>query len=83
MPLFEYCCRHCGHEFEALVRQPLEPECPSCHHRDLERLPSLFAVDSDGTRDAARQSSLRRSRQRQFEREIGEREDFDRDHRYP
>lgn len=46
MPLFDFRCRSCGHEFEALVRPQDEApaECPSCHARDLEKLLPSFAV---------------------------------------
>jgi putative FmdB family regulatory protein len=47
MPLYEYVCRACGHEFEALVRDATVPPCPSCKSQDLERLLSLFAVSSE------------------------------------
>ena len=48
MPLYEYTCRQCGHEFEALVRDSLVPVCPSCQAPDVERMLSLFSVSSDG-----------------------------------
>jgi putative FmdB family regulatory protein len=53
MPIFEYRCNACAHEFEALVlpHRP-EPECPACHARDLEKLLSGFALSSDGIRKA-------------------------------
>jgi putative FmdB family regulatory protein len=53
MPLYDFQCRACGHVFEALVRHSTDPECPACRSSDLERLPSLFAVDSTTTRAAA------------------------------
>jgi len=54
VPLYEYQCRSCGHQFEALVRGDRAPEkCPSCGEAGLERLISLFAVESDGTRQAS------------------------------
>jgi putative FmdB family regulatory protein len=52
MPLYEYECRACHHRFEALVRGTTAPSCPACHAEDLERILSLFAVSSDGTRRA-------------------------------
>jgi putative FmdB family regulatory protein len=56
MPLFDFRCRGCGHEFEALVRasDQTPPECPGCRGRDLEQLRSTFAVSSaEKTRAAA------------------------------
>jgi putative FmdB family regulatory protein len=60
MPLFDFVCRSCHHEFEALVRTGTIPECPSCHGRDLERQLSTFAVDSAELRAAAAKDSRRR-----------------------
>ena len=56
MPLFDFRCRSCGHEFEALVRaSDAEPlRCVSCGREDLERLLATFAVSSEEkTREAA------------------------------
>lgn len=52
MPIYEYTCRGCGHTFERLVLDGNPGVCPSCDGRDLERQWSLFAVDSEGTRQA-------------------------------
>ena len=30
MPIYEYECRACGHQFEQLVRTGDTPACPSC-----------------------------------------------------
>jgi putative FmdB family regulatory protein len=48
MPLYEYACRACHHEFEALVRSAEAPECPTCHSRELERRLSVFAAHTAG-----------------------------------
>jgi len=48
MPLFEYACRECDHQFEALVRASETPECPSCHGTELERRLSVFAAHTNG-----------------------------------
>ena len=51
MPLYDYACRKCGHEFEALVRAGgSTPACTECGSEDLERLLSGFAVSSEHTR---------------------------------
>ena len=81
MPLYEYRCTACDETFEALVRAGDTPHCPACQSPQLERLVSLFAVDSEGTRDAARQKSMPRSEKVHREKEIGEIEDFKRHHR--
>jgi len=81
VPLYEYRCASCRHQFEALVRAAARPACPSCAGTDLEQLLSLFAVNSDGTRAAARKSSMPRSRSIQQDKEVGEREEYER-HRH-
>jgi putative FmdB family regulatory protein len=59
MPLYEFRCLSCGHQFEALVRPHDVPACERCHSSELERLLSMFAVSSETTR----QASLSRARQ--------------------
>jgi putative FmdB family regulatory protein len=58
MPLYDFRCKGCGAAFEALVRPPTAPVCPSCASADLERLVSgcSFSVRSDGLSRAARRS---------------------------
>ena len=46
MPIHEYACHQCGHEFEALVRSSTVPECPGCHSTELEKKLSVFATAS-------------------------------------
>jgi putative FmdB family regulatory protein len=50
VPLYEFRCRTCRHEFEALVRPNSSASCPSCKGSDLERILSLLAVSSESTR---------------------------------
>jgi putative FmdB family regulatory protein len=52
MPIYEYECRTCGHEFEQLVRTGDSPACPKCKGQDLERLLSLLTVSSESIRKA-------------------------------
>jgi putative FmdB family regulatory protein len=44
MPLFDFSCRACRQEFEALVRPGHPPGCPACGSADLDRKPTVFAV---------------------------------------
>ncbi|MGE0593149.1 MAG: FmdB family zinc ribbon protein [Vicinamibacterales bacterium] len=48
MPLFEYACSACAHEFEMLVRGDDTPVCPACHGTRLERRMSVFAAHTPG-----------------------------------
>lgn len=49
MPLFEYRCDACEHEFEQLVRAGETIECPSCQGRKLEKLLSAPAAAHMGS----------------------------------
>jgi putative FmdB family regulatory protein len=53
VPIFDFECRSCGCEFEALVLHNTTAECPTCHGRDLERRFSSFAVSSSEKTQAA------------------------------
>lgn len=46
MPLFDFRCKTCGHQFEALVRAGGIVACRSCGGGELEKLLSTFAVSS-------------------------------------
>jgi putative FmdB family regulatory protein len=77
MPLFDFRCRSCGGEFEALVRPHGETACPACASTDLERLLSgfSFSVRSGGLSQAARravqkQQNAQRRDQAAFQEEI-------------
>jgi putative FmdB family regulatory protein len=50
MPIYDYRCRGCGHEFELLVLKTTVAACPECEGQDLEQLISGFAVSSDEIR---------------------------------
>ena len=43
MPIYEYACRACGHEFETLVRASETPSCVKCESAELEKKLSVFA----------------------------------------
>lgn len=53
MPIFEYLCKECDHEFEALVYGTQKAECPKCHSKKLAPQLSVFAVSAKGPASAA------------------------------
>ena len=53
MPMFEYACRACGHQFEALVRASDQPACASCGSQDLEKKVSAPATEKYGPGERA------------------------------
>jgi putative FmdB family regulatory protein len=53
MPIYEYACRSCRHQFEQLVRTGDTPSCPRCQSADLERLLSSVMMSSEQTRKAS------------------------------
>jgi putative FmdB family regulatory protein len=74
MPLFDFNCRACGHEFEALVRGTATPACPECKSEDLERMMSLPVVKSDTTRGMIKRETKRRDAKQAAEREYTQRQ---------
>ncbi len=56
MPIFEYVCKECQHEFEALVFGKQKAECPKCQSKKLEPQLSVFAVSAKS--GAQSQSSM-------------------------
>jgi putative FmdB family regulatory protein len=48
MPIFEYVCKQCSNEFEALVFGKDKAECPKCHSKKLEPQLSVFAAVAKG-----------------------------------
>lgn len=63
MPIYEYQCRACGHQFEQLILHNSTAECAACQGQDLERLVSMFAVDSETTRSSAAKAGRQKSGQ--------------------
>ncbi|HYU48062.1 MAG TPA: zinc ribbon domain-containing protein [Terriglobales bacterium] len=49
MPIFEYVCKECQHQFEALVYGNQKAACPKCESKKLEPQLSVFAVSAKGS----------------------------------
>jgi putative FmdB family regulatory protein len=56
VPLFEYECRKCRNQFEALVIGTRKPACPRCKSEDLEKRASAFGLAGVGGGSSARRS---------------------------
>jgi putative FmdB family regulatory protein len=63
MPIFEYACKSCGKEFEALVLPTTAaPACPACKSVELEKLISAPAIKSDSTHGLAMRAAKKRDK---------------------
>ncbi len=58
MPIFEYVCKACDHEFEALVFGTDKAECPKCHSKKLAPQLSVFAVAGKSSSGVSASTSL-------------------------
>ena len=77
MPIYEYHCQTCGREFEALVLPNSgEIACPDCKGTALERMRSLFAVSSEGTRQTHLQAARKANKKVQRDKAIAEHEEI-------
>ncbi len=50
MPIFEFECKKCKHQFEELVLSSNEsaPKCPKCQHKRVSKLISAASVRPNG-----------------------------------
>lgn len=79
MPIYEYRCEDCGHEFEALVRSSDTPACEKCASPKLARLLSLPAIKSETTSELAMRAARKRDKAQGQERVAAQRE-YERNH---
>ncbi len=57
MPIFEYVCKECDHQFEALVYGKEKAGCPKCHGKKLAPQLSVFAVSAKSAASSAAQTT--------------------------
>ena len=74
MPIFEYSCRSCSHQFEALVLKTTVVACPACKAQDLERRLSLPVVRSESTKGQVMKSVRLRDKAQAAERDHAQRQ---------
>jgi putative FmdB family regulatory protein len=53
MPVYEYACRKCGHEFEELVFGDEKPACPNCKAKTPQKKFSVFGTQAEASSSAA------------------------------
>jgi putative FmdB family regulatory protein len=53
MPIFEYICKDCQHEFETLVFGHDKAKCPKCQSQKLSPQLSVFAVSASSAKSSA------------------------------
>lgn len=76
MPIYDYACRACGHEFEALTRgsSSAAPKCAECQSEDVERLLPVPRVKSETTKGLAMRAAKRRDARQATDRVQAQRE---------
>ena len=47
MPIYEYACAGCAHEFEVILQPSDKASCPKCGGTKLNKQFSVFAVGSE------------------------------------
>ena len=52
VPIYEYTCNGCSHEFELLIRGSEKPKCPECGKGRLTKKFSVPAAHTHGSADA-------------------------------
>ena len=57
MPIYEYICQKCNHQFEALLYGKEKAECPKCHATKLAPQLSVFAVSAGSSKSSAPSAS--------------------------
>jgi putative FmdB family regulatory protein len=62
MPLYDFSCSACGHEFEALVRGSKQPSCPECKSEQLERKMSMPTMHTESTHARVMSSARKRDK---------------------
>jgi putative FmdB family regulatory protein len=74
VPIYEYRCSDCQHDFEVLVLKGTVPACPKCGSGQLERQISTPAIKSESTRALAMKAAKARDKKQGAENARAQRE---------
>jgi putative FmdB family regulatory protein len=70
MPLYDFACERCGHEFEAVADAPSTAPCPACGAAETRRLwrpiapPPRFGLRGRAARESNARRAEREARRR-------------------
>jgi len=62
MPMFDYVCRRCEHQFELLMRSHDVAQCVACGSANVEKRFSVPALKTSSTRGLAMHAAKRRDK---------------------
>jgi putative FmdB family regulatory protein len=79
VPIFDFVCRTCKHQFEGLVLRGRDVACPKCSGQDLDKLISMPAIKSDDTKARALVAARKRD-QAQGKDRMHEQEKYEKSH---
>jgi len=75
MPIYEYVCQSCAHDFEAFLRKESDiPKCPNCQSIDLAKLLSKPRVHGDTRKDRSMRAATSRDQKQAAERQYTQRQ---------
>ncbi len=69
MPIYDYRCTACDHDFEKLVMPSKEPNlvCPECESKDVERIASMATLTGTSAKHAVLQREYKQYRKKWVE----------------
>ena len=80
MPIYEYECQGCHHEFEQLIRTGDTPHCPRCQGTELSRLLSHVSVSSENSRQVSFNKARQAAKRVQRDKDVAQAE-YEKKHR--
>lgn len=79
MPIYEYKCLGCGHQFEKIVKLSEKPNCPECDSSELEKQFTVAAVSTSKSRAKSFQTARARANNVKKDQDVAQRE-YERKH---
>jgi len=63
MPIYDYTCGACGHQFEAFLRKDTDvASCPTCESTDVKRGLSMPSVHSEARKGRSMRAAKKRDK---------------------